>query len=469
VQNETANNDNNFCLLPDKIDDGVTIIRNNKIVYTNKKMKEILECSPEDVGIKSIIFFATPEERERIRRIKRSGMIKTYKTYSLEFWIKTKHGKRKYLKNQCYPFKDKNGKIVGRLIFTQDLTQIKGKEEDCLFIEDIRQVKFLDYLNELVVLQTLNHEIICANKRVSEALNKDPEQLIGKYCFELWYQRNSPCSGCPVKRVIRTGEFQVDEAITPSDGKVWLIRGFPVYDKNKKLVAVLEFTLDVTALKTTESELETSERRYKELIEISPLPIIVFDLKGKIHLVNKQAGEVFKFNNKLEMIGRNTTDFVAEENMEKFKEILEAVEQTGKVINAVTMMKREDGTVFPFETNAIVTVDEKKSPTGIMLIGHDITERINNERLKKETYKQLVKNIESFAILIDQIRNPLTVISGTVELSPHFKEKEIILYNAERINKITKIIADRWHETERIIKLLQKSFEEVDIYEETCI
>ncbi|MHA1401518.1 MAG: PAS domain-containing protein [Candidatus Heimdallarchaeaceae archaeon] len=463
-----------FSLLFDKIDDGITIIKNNRIIYTNKKMKNILGCSPEDLGINSIIFFATPEERKRIRKIKRSGIVKTYKTYNLEFWIKAKDGKRRFLKNQCHPLEE-GDKIVGRLVLTQDLTQIKEKEEDCLFIEDLRKVKFLDYLNELVVLQTLNHEIIWANKKASNSLNQDPEQLVGKHCFELWHQRTSPCSSCPVEKVSKTGEFQADE-ITSPDGKVWLIRGFPVYDKNKKLAAILELTQEITDIKTIESklqtsekELEISERRYKELIEISPLPIIVSDLKGNILLVNKQAVEVYRFENKREMLWRNITELVAEENMEKFKEIIIAVDQTGKAIKAITMMKRKDGTVFPFETSAIVIEDEKSDPIGILIMGYDITERIDNERLKKETYKQLARNIESFSILIDQIRNPLTIILGTVELSPNIIEKDIIIQNAERINKITKLIADRWNETEKISKLLQKNFEEEDIYEKIRI
>ncbi len=51
-----------------------------------------------------------------------------------------------------------------------------------------------------------------------------------------------------------------------------------------------------------------------------------------------------------------------------------------------------------------------------MLIVMDITERILTEQMRRETYSQIEKNIEQFAVLGDHIRNPLQVIVGYAEM-----------------------------------------------------
>lgn len=78
-------------------------------------------------------------------------------------------------------------------------------------------------------------------------------------------------------------------------------------------------------------------------------------------------------------------------------------------------------------------------------------------------YEQIEKNIEQFAILVDRIRNPLSVIIGYTELRDEMKKKmdydrlfEIIARNAREIEKIVRLLDRGWIESEKIKLFLRK-------------
>ena len=82
---------------------------------------------------------------------------------------------------------------------------------------------------------------------------------------------------------------------------------------------------------------------------------------------------------------------------------------------------------------------------------------------KRMAYEQIEKNIEQFAILVDRIRNPLSVIIGYIELKDEMKKKmdydrlfEIIARNAREIEKIVRLLDRGWIESEKIRLFLRK-------------
>jgi|GEM_PF-1679490 PAS domain S-box-containing protein len=86
------------------------------------------------------------------------------------------------------------------------------------------------------------------------------------------------------------------------------------------------------------------------------------------------------------------------------------------------------------------------------------------EEQKRVAYEQIEKNIEQFAILVDRIRNPLSVIIGYTELKEEMKEKmdddrifEIIAHNAKEIERIVQQLDKGWIESEKIRVFLRKS------------
>ncbi len=74
---------------------------------------------------------------------------------------------------------------------------------------------------------------------------------------------------------------------------------------------------------------------------------------------------------------------------------------------------------------------------------------IRVEEQKKKAYRQINKNIEYFAFLLDAIRNPLMVIAGLAEMDGS-KNSQLILEQVRRIDKIIKKLDKGWLETEKV-------------------
>ena len=95
--------------------------------------------------------------------------------------------------------------------------------------------------------------------------------------------------------------------------------------------------------------------------------------------------------------------------------------------------------------------------SGIQAIGRDITERKQNELERREAIAQITHNMEQFAVLNDQIRNPLTAILGYsgLEEGPVFEKIIRLCYEIDAI--ITRL-DQGYIESEKIRDFLRKHY-----------
>ncbi len=82
---------------------------------------------------------------------------------------------------------------------------------------------------------------------------------------------------------------------------------------------------------------------------------------------------------------------------------------------------------------------------------------IELDEAKKKAYSQIERNIEEFAILVDQIRNPLSAIAGIAELKISEDEiKKTILDAVERIDEVVRRLDRGWLDSEKVRMFLKK-------------
>ncbi len=81
---------------------------------------------------------------------------------------------------------------------------------------------------------------------------------------------------------------------------------------------------------------------------------------------------------------------------------------------------------------------------------------IESEKEKIRAYRQIEENIENYAILVDQIRNHLNIISGTAELKVSDVEaKRTLLDEVDKIDEVIRRLDKGWLESEEIRKFLK--------------
>ncbi len=119
----------------------------------------------------------------------------------------------------------------------------------------------------LVVYHDPDMKIVWANQAAGNSVNMTPEELKGRFCWEVWHQRDKPCEGCPMLLAKETGQPQEGEIRSP-DGRVWFIRGNPIRNENGQLLGFTEFTQDITELRQTEEKLQrANDELEKRVVE----------------------------------------------------------------------------------------------------------------------------------------------------------------------------------------------------------
>ena len=203
----------------------------------------------------------------------------------------------------------------------------------------------------------------------------------------------------------------------------------------------------------TERLLTERELRIKEsALESSTNGILIADPLGAVMYANRSFTAMFGCKEASVLTGRSLETFFADAAV---GEGITAHLLDGHAVVQETVGMREDGSPFHIQISGSAVLNDAGKPLCIMLIVMDITERILTEQVKRETYAQLGKNIEQFAILGDHIRNPLQVIVGYAEMiDDPFAEK--ILGESRRIDGFITDLDRGWLRSSNVRQFLLK-------------
>lgn len=177
----------------------------------------------------------------------------------------------------------------------------------------------------------------------------------------------------------------------------------------------------VQALKVTESTLRTSEERYRTVMEASPDPIIVYDMKGRVLYLNPSFTRVFGW--KLSELEKQIIDFVPEENKAETWDALNKALEQGFFTDFETRRKTKNGNVLEVSISAACYMDVDDNVLGTVVNLRDITEIKKTRELMIQTEKMV--SVGGLAAgMAHEINNPLGGIlqSGQVIYNRLFEQ-----------------------------------------------
>jgi PAS domain S-box-containing protein len=407
---------------------GLAILQNYMVVFVNPAIAAMLGYTEEE-----LISFS-PEELNRVVHPEdRSFVWKRYQDRlegkpvpsRYEFRMMRKDGKVIWMEMFSTRIKY-NGKPAIQAAFV-DITEHKRAEEKLRSVEK-EKVTILNSMTEHVVYQDKELKIIWANKATGESVGLAPEELIGRYCYEIWQKRSQPCVNCPVAEAIRTGEPHETE-MTTTDGRVWFVRGHPVRDTNGNIEGAVVITLEITERKNAEERLRENEEKFRNLAEQSPNMIFI-NKQGRVVYANKKCEEIMGY--KREEFYSSDFDFLKLISPE-YKDLGGASfsrHMKGEEITPLefTLITKGGAKIEAILTSKLIKYEGDQAILGTVT---DITER---KKMQEELLK--AKKLESIGILAGGIahdfNNILTGILGNISLA---KTK------ADSDNEIFKILA----------------------------
>lgn len=203
-----------------------------------------------------------------------------------------------------------------------------------------------------------NYKLIAVNHSRSIRAGEEPRQLVGRKCFEKFYNRTSPCNECKAAETVRSGQTFARnhrEWIKKDAFQELEINTFPIFDDEDHVVQAIIIEVDVTEKRILEANLIQSEK----LAAVGQLA----------------AGVAHEINNPLTAIIANTQILRREvpADQEDILESLKLIELAGTrasqvIRNLLGIARKEKYEFLPVDLNETVR-------TSLSLVQHQIIGR----------------------------------------------------------------------------------------------
>lgn len=255
-----------------------------------------------------------------------------------------------------------------------------------------------------------------------------------------------------VNATIRESLILVTFIVIMAAGSVYVVNR--LFQRQVKLRKQVE---DFNAsLVKTQTLLLKSEEKYRNLYNISPDPIVVFDMNGIVTSYNECFKDLFGYSSK-EFLGKPIFGIVKDDKLDLAHSYFDELQKTGILENKENWLKRKDGTVFPSLFSCSQMTDHNNAVIGYISVIKNIEEiydarkklqeskeKIDDqyntiqEQLKK--LKEVDKLKDEFSMMVThELKTPLVTIHGYIEM---LKDGLLGTLNKEQIDAVKELYSN---------------------------
>ncbi|MEO6682633.1 MAG: PAS domain S-box protein, partial [Ginsengibacter sp.] len=298
------------------------------------------------------------------------------------FRFRKADGKYAYIHNRGYIVRDNSGKPIRMIAATQDVTVYKEQLNEIKNLQQNLQIT-INATDDLIWSIDKDLKIKTANKAFLEFTSYIfPEGNIQDIDFNsLNLEIKEKEKWEKIYARALTGEkFSFTDDVLNNQTKEWrhFVTTFsPIIDKNENISGVVCFAKDITELKNSALELQHSEKRFKDLFQLSPQPKWLFEKDTyKIVEVNKAAIDHYGYTEK-EFLNMTLHDLGSKNNPDVTQQNINDKIKNKAEHNKVYKHRKKNGEIIYVRIYS--TTLEFDEHSYLLITAIDITERRKQE------------------------------------------------------------------------------------------
>lgn len=384
---------------------------NRNIVEFNQAAEDAFGYSKVEVIGKPIdILYGEASESLRVRTD-----LGENNRFAGEIRNKRKNGESFYAYLSASVIRDANGKVIGGVGVSRDITESKQAEAALQTAKDYAENVIQSSLDMIISVDG-NRKIVEFNRAAEQAFGYSKAEVLGRPIDLLFAD---PSDGTRVAADIRKyGRFAGELINKRNNAETFCayVSAAPLRDANGTVVGGMGISRDITEQKRAEEALRWLEKA----VQTMKLGVTITNTEGEIVYTNPADARMHGYTVE-ELIGKNVKIFAARDLWKPMapNQMNEMESWTRESLNS-----RKDGSIFPVQLISGAVINAAGGTIGIVTLCEDRTERKRVEAELKTTQLQLIQSAKFESVgqlavgVAHEVKNPLHILlHGLVYLS----------------------------------------------------
>ena len=288
----------------------------------------------------------------------------------------------------------------------------------------------LETMKSAVVVSDMNGRIRVANRGAERLLGYGPEELRDRHLRDVLASEENLTTGQLINSMGVLEHPMVWRAADGSRVDVLAASSF-LRDDAGTPVGVVYVANDFTERKRAEQALRESERRYRTLFEMNPLPMWVYDLESLAFMaVNDAAVRHYGYSHE-EFQRMTIADIRPPEEIPVMLDALKEIDERRGP--ALFRHRKSDGTIIDVDVTSFEFVSGTRRQR--LVIAQDITDRLKADeelRQSEERYRELFENANDLVYTHD-LEGRITSMNIAGERASGYSREELLGTPIERV------------------------------------
>ncbi len=340
---------------------------------------------------------------------------------TLEFTAVTETGEHIQAELNLALMTGDDGQYQGSVGVVRDITERKRQER--------KRDRIIDRVTDAILEVDADGRFTAVSQEVEELTELDEETLLGRELWDVFADGRGSRFEAAYDRVMETREpTSVLEKSPRVDG--WFEAELYPNDDG----GLSAYVRDVTDRQERRQELE----QYETLVEVSGDPMVMLDPDGHFTYVNEALVDISGYSED-ELVGSHVGLVTPDAHVERAEAVIRSLLSAGDRRGTFEIeLVTADGRRIPTENHIALLFDDEEF-AGTVGVLRDITDRLDRERrLQRERDR-----LDEFAgVVSHDLRNPLTVAQGRVELERAEDDSENLEAAARALVRMEQLIDD---------------------------